>query len=95
MKGPWTWVRERAGLEDLRLHDLCHQFASVGVSSALSLPAIGRLLGHLKISTTERYSHLADDPVRTAAETIGETLRAAMDGRPKAEVTELVQREQS
>jgi integrase len=89
LDGPWGWIRDKAGLRGVRLHDLRHGFASVGVSSGLSLPVIGRLLGHSKIATTDRYAHLADDPVRTAAETIGSTIDAAMKRRPKGSILEL------
>jgi len=86
---PWFWVRERAGIEDVRLHDLRHTYASFGIGAGLSLPLVGRLLGHTKSATTDRYAHLADDPVRKAAETIGATVDAAMKRKPKAEVVEL------
>lgn len=89
LDGPWGWIRDKAALRGVRLHDLRHGFASVGVSSGLSLPVIGRLLGHSKIATTDRYAHLADDPVRTAAETIGSTIDAAMKRRPKGSILEL------
>lgn len=75
---PWRWVRKRAGLEDVRLHGLRHTYASVGIGSGHSLPVVGRLLGHRKSATTERYAHLADDPIRKAAEAIGTTLDDAM-----------------
>ncbi len=53
-----------AGLEDVRLHDLRHSFASVAVSGGASLPIIGALLGHTNSATTQRYAHLSDDPVK-------------------------------
>lgn len=86
---PWSWVRRRAGIEDVRIHDLRHTYASFGVGAGLSLPVVGRLLGHTESATTDRYAHLADDPVRKAAETIGSTLDAALKRAPKAEVVEL------
>jgi len=58
----WRRVRARAGLEDVRLHDLRHTFASVAVSGGMSLPMIGALLGHSQPRTTARYAHLAADP---------------------------------
>jgi len=85
----WDAVRQRSGLEDVRIHDLRHTYASVGVGTGLSLPLVGRLLGHSRSATTERYAHLADDPVRQAAEQIGSTLDAAMQRRPKASVVKL------
>lgn len=72
-------------LEDVRLHDLRHSFASVGAVGGLSLPIIGRLLGHTKSSTTERYAHLAADPVKAANEAIGERIAAMMVSDQKEE----------
>jgi len=67
----WDFVRKETGLgKDARLYDLRHSFASVGAGGGLSLPIIGRLLGHTQSRTTERYAHLSDDPVREAAEKI-------------------------
>lgn len=63
----WAKVRDRAGLSDLRLHDLRHNFASTAVSSGHSLYLVGKLLGHTQPQATQRYAHLADDPVREAA----------------------------
>lgn len=74
----WDRVRKRAGLPHVRLHDLRHTYASVGAGTSVGLPIIGKLLGHTQASTTARYSHLADDPIRTAADSIGEAIAAAM-----------------
>jgi integrase len=74
----WRRVRKAAGLEDVRLHDLRHSFASVGVSAGFSLPLIGALLGHTEMSATARYAHLGADPVRQANEAIGARIAAAL-----------------
>lgn len=67
----WHFVRKEADLgKDARAYDLRHTFASVGAGGGLSLPIIGRLLGHTQPRTTQRYAHLADDPLREAAEKI-------------------------
>lgn len=76
----WRAVRQAANLDDVRLHDLRHTFASFGAAGGLSLPLIGALLGHSRAQTTQRYAHLADDPVQRAAEQIGRAVAAAMDG---------------
>jgi integrase len=81
LKKPWAAVTRAAGLDGLRIHDLRHSFAAIGAGAALGLPVIGRLLGHSAPATTARYVHLADDPLRRAAETIGSTIAAALDGR--------------
>ncbi len=66
----WQRLRARAGLKDVRIHDLRHTFASVAVASGQGLPMIGKLLGHTQVQTTARYAHLASDPMRTAANDI-------------------------
>src|SRR6516164_11274794 len=84
----WTFVRKETGLgKDARLYDLRHTFASVGAGGGLSLPIIGRLLGHTQARTTLRYAHLADDPLREATEKIGAAITGA--GKPGAEVRHL------
>jgi hypothetical protein len=67
-KRPETFLRHAAALPELRLHDLRHSFASVPATSGESLLVVRSLLGHKRASTTERYAHLADDPVKRAAD---------------------------
>jgi len=67
LKGPWAKVCDIAGLTGVRIHDLRHSFASHLVSSGVSLPIVGKLLGHTQPQTTARYAHLADNPLREAA----------------------------
>jgi integrase len=67
VKYPWAKVSALAKLEGVRVHDLRHSFASHLVSSGVSLPVIGKLLGHTQPQTTARYAHLADNPQREAA----------------------------
>ncbi len=76
---PWRRIRDRAGLHDVRLHDLRHSFASIGAAAGLGLPMIGALLGHKEASTTQRYAHLAADPLRQANELIGEHIATALN----------------
>ena len=85
----WQRIRVRAGLEDVRLHDLRHTYASAGVNGGASLPVIGALLGHTRSETTRRYAHLSDDPIREASERIDSKIAAALDGKPLAEVVSL------
>ncbi len=81
LKGPWRRVCSRAGLDDVRIHDLRHSFGALGAGLGLSLPMIGKLLGHTQPATTARYAHLAADPMHAAAEKIGDELTAAFRGR--------------
>jgi integrase len=76
----WQRLRAKAELEDVRLHDLRHSFASVGAGLGESLVLIGALLGHRQASTTQRYAHLSDDPVRAAADRISGRLATALGG---------------
>lgn len=68
VKKTWARICETAGLEDFRLHDLRHTFASLLVSNGQTLPTIGAMLGHTQTQTTARYAHLFDDSLSTAAE---------------------------
>jgi integrase len=85
LRKPWAAICKEAGLDGLRIHDLRHSFASIGAGASMGLPIIGKLLGHSQAATTQRYAHLADDPMRAAVETIGETISAAMAGRKLAD----------
>lgn len=78
LKRPWNLISTRAGLQGVRIHDLRHSFASVGAGFGLGLPIVGRLLGHSQASTTERYAHLDNDPLRRAANQIGERISSAL-----------------
>jgi len=66
------------GLNDVRIHDLRHTFASNAVMQGESLPMIGKLLGHTQPQTTARYAHLADDPLQTAIQRIDQTIKEIM-----------------
>ncbi|MFC1672657.1 tyrosine-type recombinase/integrase [Pseudomonadota bacterium] len=76
---PWRRVRNKAGLEDLRIHDLRHSFASFGLASGLSLAEIGKLLGHSQVQTTARYAHLAEKAAQRAADLTTNKIAISMD----------------
>lgn len=75
---PWRRIRKLAGLDDVRIHDLRHTYASNAVSAGMPIQMVGRLLGHTQLQTTMRYAHLADDSVRKAAEQNATALSASM-----------------
>ena len=89
LKRPWDAVKKRAELTTVRLHDLRHTYASIGAGGGLGLPIIGRLLGHAQATTTSRYAHLDNDPLRCASETIASRIAAALDGNRNAIVVPL------
>ena len=70
----WYRVRESAGLDDVRLHDLRHSFASRALALGEDLTMIGKLLGHRKIQTTARYAHLARDSVKESAALVADSI---------------------
>jgi integrase len=83
LENPWRRIRKRAGLEDVHIHDLRHTFASMGAGMGMGLPQIGKLLGHTQAATTQRYSHLAPNPARAAAEVTGAALVEAIQSGAK------------
>jgi integrase len=85
LQKPWRRIRANAGLEDVRIHDLRHSFASVAAASGLSLPIIGALLGHTQPQTTQRYAHLVGDPLREAVDLIGSRIADAVTAKRKVE----------
>ena len=77
----WYFIRAEAGLNDVRLHDLRHSFASHAVMRGVPLPVVSRLLGHSNLSMTMRYAHVSDELVEAAAEKVGSILAGYLDER--------------
>jgi len=71
----WKGIQDQAGLQDVRIHDLRHTFASLLVSGGASLEMIGKLLGHSQSSTTMRYAHLMDSPLRAGVDAVADMMR--------------------
>ena len=76
----WYSARREAGIEDVRLHDLRHTFASHAVLQGVPLPVVSRLLGHKRPSMTMRYAHVGDREIEAAAERIGSAIARALAG---------------
>ena len=74
LDGPWRIVRKRAGLDDVRIHDCRHSFASRALALGESLPVIAKLLGHSQIRTTARYAHLERDSVKASATRVADSI---------------------
>jgi integrase len=90
LRKSWVRICERAGLENVRLHDLRHTAASIAVGRGASLPVIGRLLGHSQAQTTLRYAHVDTDPTLAAANEIGDVVSGAFRHRSEV-VGEILQ----
>ena len=71
---PWHRIRKLAGINDVRIHDLRHSFASMAAANGASLLMIGKLLGHTNAQTTQRYAHLIADPIKELNQLIGSQL---------------------
>jgi integrase len=75
----WITICKAAKIEGVRIHDLRHTYASLLVNAGHGLPIIGALLGHTTPTTTARYAHLFDDPLRAATEQVGEIITGRSD----------------
>ena len=75
---PWEILRARAGLGNVRIHDLRHSFASRALALGESLPMIGELLGHRRVRTTARYAHLSMESVKGSASRVAESIGVAV-----------------
>ena len=71
----WIRIQKAARIEDVRIHDLRHTFASLLVSGGASLEMIGKLLGHSQMQTTQRYAHLLDAPLRAGLDAVASAVR--------------------
>ena len=70
----WYSIRREVGLDDVRLHDLRHTFASHAVMQGTPLPVVARLLGHSQTTMTLRYAHTGDRETEAAAERVGRVI---------------------
>lgn len=70
LKKVWRKIRKKASLDDVRMHDLRHSYASIGVAGGTSLFIVGKVLGHNDPATTKRYAHIAHGPIKSAADEI-------------------------
>ncbi|WP_375569790.1 tyrosine-type recombinase/integrase [Seohaeicola saemankumensis] len=85
----WARIQKEIGIEDVRIHDLRHTFASLLVSGGASLEMIGKLLGHSQMQTTQRYAHLMDSPLRAGVGAVASAFK------PKPRLVHNVQQEQT
>ena len=72
----WDTARKKAGLSDVRIHDLRHSFASFLVNAGRSIYEVQKILGHTQIKTTQRYAHLSQDTLLDAADAVGNLIGA-------------------
>jgi integrase len=82
LQHPWRRIRAKAKLDDVRIHDLRHTFASAALEAGLSLENIADLLGHSMLQTTARYAHIRDEIQRASAKQASGFIAAAMSAPP-------------
>lgn len=78
----WLRIRHAAGLNDVRMHDLRHTYASVAVMSGIDPFLLKEIMGHKNLQTTLRYAHFADEAVQRAAGSVAGKLAGALRRRP-------------
>jgi len=84
IKKPWEKIRKMAGLENFRLHDFRHSFASFAADTGATAHAVGALLGHGSIETTKLYVHLFNYRTRETATLTADKMHAIISGRQAA-----------
>lgn len=77
LRKPFTWALERAGLPHMRIHDLRHSFASMGITTGEDIRVMKDVLGHTKITTTEMYTHTTNSAARRTANNVASAIAAA------------------
>lgn len=80
VKKTWTTVIRNAEIDNVRIHDLRHTFASIGISQGQSLHIVGAMLGHTQPNTTARYAHLFDAPLIQATQKVANALTGVSTG---------------
>lgn len=76
----WNQVRRKAGLGNMRLHDLRHSFASFAIANGENIVVIADVLGHASTRMTERYLHLRDDHLNALSERTGQRILSGQIG---------------
>lgn len=82
--GSWNQARKRAGLPDVRVHDLRHSYASFLINNGRTLYEVQRLLGHSQIKTTQRYAHLSPETLMAASNAASLAIGDLTGALPKA-----------
>lgn len=78
LQKPWRRIRRMAGLNDVRIHDLRHTYASVAMKSGIDPFTLKEIMGHKNLQTTLRYAHLEDEAVQRAAGSVASRLAGSI-----------------
>lgn len=77
-------ILHRAGIQNFRIHDLRHSFASLAINNGASLYEVQHLLGHADSKTSQRYAHVASFRLRNASNHVSEVIQRALPGSTPA-----------
>ncbi len=90
LRKDWALICKRARLKKFRMHDLRHNFASVGITRGESLRTVGGLLGHTRLDATQGYAHLAEKALKVSARQVANDLNRKLGlhrrRKPRAKV---------
>jgi integrase len=89
VENAWQRVRGRAGVEDVRIHDLRHTVGTYATQAGVNAFIVRDLLRHKNVTTTDRYSNFDADPVRSVSAAVGDRIAAALAGSKSAEILPL------
>jgi integrase len=74
-------IRDRAGIPDVRIHDLRHTMGTYAGGAGLNAFMVRDLLGHATLTMAGRYVSRNADPMRQAADVVSGQIAAALEGR--------------
>lgn len=86
----WRRIREKAGLEGIRLHDLRHTVGTYAGQTGANAFLVRDKLGHRQISTTARYVNQDSDPLKALSDTVESRIQAALDGESVDNVVAII-----
>ena len=87
---PWNRLRNKAGLPEIRCHDMRHNFATYAVNSGRSIYEVSKLLGHADTRTTQRYAHLSEKTLLEASNSVSNKISEVMYPKSKEVLPEKV-----
>ena len=88
-KSGWKRLKERSGLENVRIHDLCRSLGSWQAATGANLSIIGKTLNHKNVATTAIYARLNIDPVRDSVEKATTAMLSAGGMLPDGDVVDI------
>ncbi|MEV4581878.1 tyrosine-type recombinase/integrase [Nonomuraea jabiensis] len=74
----WKSILQQAGVRDVRVHDARHTATTLLIEQGVNIRVVQQVLGHTRVTTTERYTHVSAPLMRDA----GERLASALWGNP-------------